>query len=384
MYPSLDDVTRIEVDGRDVVVSLSRPAAFLPEDLEIPLEFGRQRVGTGPYEVVGTSGTETTLRRFDRYRGGTPTVQAISVRAFPSLRPAWASLLRGDVDMITDVPPEAVEFVANSDVQVIRFERRYQYLIAFNASHGPLSSPHVRLALNLAVDRDALVARVLRGHGTASSGPIWSKFWARDNAIGGYEFAPTKASVLLDQARLTRPGTTRTLDAVPARFHFTCLVPAGFSIWERLALEVQRSLFNIGVDMQVSLVPIQDFSTRIAKGDFDAVFLDMVSGPTPSRAYIFWRSPKVSTGLNVFGYDNPVAEGFFDALRESADESSVRLATRSLQQVFLEDPPALFLAWNERARAVRAAFRVPTDQVRDPLASVWRWTVSPSPGVPPR
>ena len=131
--------------------------------------------------------------------------------------------------------------------------------------------------------------------------------------------------------------------------------------------------------MQLQHVPVAQFNMRIGQGDFDATFLDMVSGPIPSRAYIFWRSPRVATGLNVFGYDNPKAEAFFDTLRRSGDDTSIRAATSGLQREFLDDPPALFLAWNERARAVRAAYQLPEDQARDPIASIWRWTISGQP-----
>jgi len=41
--------------------------------------------------------------------------------------------------------------------------------------------------------------------------------------------------------------------------------------------------------------------------------------------------------------------------------------------VFLNDPPALFLAWNERARAVRRDFEIPNEPGRDPLLTLWRW-----------
>jgi hypothetical protein len=39
----------------------------------------------------------------------------------------------------------------------------------------------------------------------------------------------------------------------------------------------------------------------------------------------------------------------------------------------LEDPPALFLAWSQRIRAVRRDFNVP-EAGGDPLLTLWRWT----------
>jgi hypothetical protein len=39
-----------------------------------------------------------------------------------------------------------------------------------------------------------------------------------------------------------------------------------------------------------------------------------------------------------------------------------------------EDPPALFLAWSQRARAVSSRFRVVAEAERDPLLTIWQWT----------
>jgi hypothetical protein len=52
----------------------------------------------------------------------------------------------------------------------------------------------------------------------------------------------------------------------------------------------------------------------------------------------------------------------------------MRSATPRLQRVLLDDPPALFLAWNARARAVRNQFNVTIERGRDPLLTIGQWT----------
>ena len=127
--------------------------------------------------------------------------------------------------------------------------------------------------------------------------------------------------------------------------------------------------------MQFRVVPFEEFNRLIATGQFDAAFLDSVSGPTPGRAYIFWASAQRFDGVyNVFGYENAEAERQFETLRTTRNEAAVRSATARLQRVFINDPPALFLAWNERARAVHRDFVIPDDTERDLLLSLWRWT----------
>ena len=102
-----------------------------------------------------------------------------------------------------------------------------------------------------------------------------------------------------------------------------------------------------------------------------------MSGPYPRRApYIFWGSARNVKGFNFFGYENPEAERLFEVLRTSINEAAVRSATRNLQRVLLDDPPAIFLAWNQRSRAVRRDFRVVQEPDRDPLDSIWRWAAA--------
>ena len=292
-----------------------------------------------------------------------PRIGQVVIKAVGALRTAWTSLLRGEVDMVTDVPPDAVEFIENDDVDVISHGRRYQFLVAFNSRRAPFDSPAVRRALNYAIDRQALIRTVLQGRGKPSTGPLWPQHWAYDTSVPPYAFDPGFATSLLDSAgfpvdtRIGRPNT---------RFAFTCLIPANFSLIERLGLDVQRQLYNVGVDMQFEVVPIEEFDSRVRSGRFEAMLIDLISGPTFGRSYIFWASAASFTGLNVFGYENREAERLFGVLRTSTNEAAVRSATRNLQRVLLEDPPALFLAWNERSRAVRRNFQVVREPDGDP------------------
>lgn len=374
-YPSFNSITNIAADGeRDILIDLSAPSAFLPEDLEVPLEVGTPPRSTGAFRITESGESELRLHAFEQYRGGQAGVEDVVVRAIPTLRTAWTNLLRGELDVVTDVPPDAVEFITNDQVQVLSFARRYQYAVTFNANRPALQSALVRRALNIAIDRDALIGRALRGRGTPATGPLWPRYWAYDSGVASYEFNLAQAESLLDSAGFPRGTLRATEDGPAARLRFTCLVPENFAVWERLALEVQRSLYAIGVDMRLQVVPFEQFDPLIRSGKFDAAIIDMISGPTPGRAYIFWRSARETTGgLNVFGYENDEAERLFNTLRTSNDEGAVRSATRRLQRVFLDDPPALFLAWNERIRAVRRDFAIPQEAGRDPLLTLWRW-----------
>jgi peptide/nickel transport system substrate-binding protein len=374
-YSSFTDITSIRSEGDlDVVLELSQPSAFLPDDLDMPLSLPAG-VATGPFRVVKRDASEVVLERFDRYWQGKPAIERIRVKTFDALRTAWSSLLRGEVDMVTDVPAEAVEFMSNDQADVLQYKRRYQYMVAFNSRHPALSPARVRRALNLAVDRSSLVQRALRGFGSPATGPLWPKHWAYDNSVTPFAFNQRQAVALLDGAGFIKGRAGGQSNLPSARLQFTCLLIEGFSLHERLGLELQKQLYDIGVDMQFEVVSLDAWNDRIRDGKFEAVLVDMISGPSFGRPFIFWRSAKKFDGLNKFGWENAEAEGLFKELRESAlDETKTRDATEKLQRVFLEDPPALFLAWSERARVVGPKFTPVIDDDRDPVLTMWRWT----------
>jgi peptide/nickel transport system substrate-binding protein len=380
LYSSFRDVLSVRpVDDRHLVFDLSQPSALLPDDLEFPLTHDRATVGTGPYRIVNEDNSGVVLERFDRYYLGPPKIPRVVIKPFDTLRTAWTSLLRGDVDMVTDVPPDAVEFISNDQVRVISFGRRYQYLVAFNSARAPFNNALVRRALNMAVDRDAVIQNALQGHGVPSTGPLWPKNWAYNASIASYRFDPALAGTLLNSAGFT--ADTRR-DGRERRFRFTCLIPENFSVAERVALEVQKQLFNVGVDMQFEVVPIKEFTVRVTERRFDAMLIDLVSGPTVGRSYMFWRSARrFPGGLNTFGYENAEAERAFDLLRTSTNDVAMQSAFTKLQEIFLNDPPALFLAWNERSRAVSRRFQIVQDQQHDPadpVYTIWQWTTAPN------
>jgi peptide/nickel transport system substrate-binding protein len=374
LYPALSDIAAIKTDGKlELILMLSKPSALLPEELTVLLSKGDQHNGTGPYRFA--VGNKNVLEAFDRYYQGKPPISRVVVQPSITLRTAWSSLLRGEVDAVSDVPADAVEFIRNDQVNVISFPRWYQFLIAFRSQQGPLRSAAVRRALNLAIDRDGLVLRVLKGYGSISTGPIWPKYWAYDATVPPFGNDAATAEALLEAAGFRRGDAAPVPGAPPARLRFTCILPQGYAVWERLALEVQRNLYAIGVDMELQVLPAGTFNDRVQNGAFEAAFIDMISGPTPGRAHLFWRSPSSSKSeYNVFGYDNPEVERQFDVLRSSLSEAAVRSATRRLQRLFLDDPPAIFLAWDQRSRAVRREFVVPTDDGRDPLLMLSQWT----------
>jgi ABC-type transport system substrate-binding protein len=100
------------------------------------------------------------------------------------------------------------------------------------------------------------------------------------------------------------------------------------------------------------------------------VLVESISGPTLLRPYIFWRT---GTPFNAGGYGNKTVDAALDRVRHAPSEDSYKEAVLGLEQAFVDDPPAIFIAWSVRARAVSKRFDVPVEEGRDILGTLRLW-----------
>jgi peptide/nickel transport system substrate-binding protein len=353
-----EDVDEIlALDDTHVNIRLRRPSRLLIEALETairkPATQGKPSVGTGPYLVSTDSSSE--LQANADYYLEHPTINRIVFQKYPTIRTAWAELLRGNLDMLYEVNIEALDSLrASSNVSVFSFLRHYQYVIMFGSRASSFESAAIKRELNAALDRDAIVRDVLNGHGIPSIGPVPPQHWALDKSAPRVEFNRTLAKRLASR-----------------KLRFTCLVTAD-SLFERIALAVKQQLAAASVDMQVQEVTPDQLLEAGRSKNFEALLIDVVSGPSMFRSFRHYYS-KVPFDLKPVG--TPSIDAALDRIRYAPTDDEYRKGVSEFQQAIVDDPPEIFLIWGERARAVSRRFDIPTpEDGRDIIntARLWR------------
>lgn len=348
----------------EVVIQLKRPSPFVLESLEALIQKpGSSGIGTGPFssakaEVPG-------LRGFQSYYLGAPPIQQITETPYASVRTAWAELLRGNIDMLYEVNLDALDSLeGSSDVAVFSYVRHYQYMIIFGSAARSLQSADVRRELSAAIDREAIVKTALNGHGVVSSGPVPALHWALDKST---------PKLVSDRTLATRLAARHLT--------FTCLVPAD-SVYERVALAVKQQLAAASVDMQVKEVTQEQAIQAMTDDNFEAVLGDFVSGPSIFRSYRHWYSKAASIPTPI---GSSRIDAALDRIRHAPSDNEYRAGVTAFQEAIVDAPPALFLAWSERARAVSRRFNVPApENGRDVLATLRLWRPAGTPQVASR
>jgi peptide/nickel transport system substrate-binding protein len=366
-------VTRVTGEGsRTVVIQLSRPDFFLlPEltGLKVVLPDAPD-IGTGPFRIVRRTPVFETVR-FDAYHGGVPAMKGARVLTYETQRAAWAALLRGEVDALQEVSRETVEFASQAtNIHTYPAIQSFYIALIFNQKHPLLKKVEVRRALNAAIDRQGIVRSAMRGHGEVAEDPIWPLHWAYTRPEVPHIYDPKLAERQLDAAGLTRrsagPGAS-----VP-RFKLRCLFWSDEPMYERIALMIQRQLFDVGVDLVLEPANLNDLIARASSGDFETLLPRANAGRSLDFTYRFWHSSTEGNGAMLrAGYFG--ADSLLDQLRASTSDEQVRTTVDQLGRRFREDVPAVFIAWPQVTRAIDSRLNVGRGNEQDPFSKIWEW-----------
>lgn len=365
--PGLWPVTVAETAGpREVRLHLREPSSLLLESLSL-LE-----APAGPFQTPDETAAEPELHAVARPGQEAGDIRRIKVKRYDTPRAAVAALLRDEVDVLYDVPSDARALLKAEDgVRLFKNVKPYVVTLSLNHRHPVLSRRAVRLAMNVAIDREALVAQVAGGVGVPAADMIWQQHWSRphDDDAAAIRVDRAGAGRMLDEAglpRLTGPG-----GVVQPRFRISCLVLKD-PVMQRVAGRLQQAYADIGISLDLQALPQTELLSRLTKGQFDALVSPVLSGYGLGMPYLQFGAHDHPRTIDD-GYK--AAAGAVERVRAAMTEDALATAVRDLHRVLIADPPAIYLFWPETSRATGRRVTVPADPPGDVLGSLARWTV---------
>jgi peptide/nickel transport system substrate-binding protein len=198
--------------------SLIMPAKALKE--LGPGKFAEKPIGTGPFKFVEWKRDERlVLERNPDYWQGPADASRVTFRFIPEFSARMAALLSGEIDVMKDMPPHAVEAVERSGRAKLRatVSSRINYLALVNLKPGPMQDVRVRRAMNHAVDVEELIKQVLKGRATRMCGPL-SPVNVDYGPVECYKHDPARAQALFKEAGVDPKNLSLTLDTPSGRY----------------------------------------------------------------------------------------------------------------------------------------------------------------------
>ena len=157
---------------------------------------GESPVGTGPYMFEAWErGQQITAVRNPNYWGDAPSIDAFTVRFIPDKQTSLAALQAGEVDLVLDILPEQVPLVPQA-LSVPATEYSY---IALNALRPDLAPPEIRVAMNLAVDKELIAETLYEGYAEPNHAQHLSPGMLGYNPdVGPFPYDPDQAREIME------------------------------------------------------------------------------------------------------------------------------------------------------------------------------------------
>lgn len=252
-------------DSHTVLVKTDKPSPGLPRDFShvvvVPAEAVEQStesfndgnvVGTGPYRLVEwRRGESLILERFEDYWGEKPHWQTVDERVLGNDGARVAALLSGDVDAINYTPVEDLKRLQSSpDFNVMSGAlARVHYVhmdsnreptphVQAEGDDNPLKDARVRKALSLAINREAIIDRLLLGLGEPAGQMLPKSFAGSSANVDVDPYDPEQAKQLLAEAGYP-DGFKLLFHATNERYPADVeIAQAVAQMWARIGLDV--------------------------------------------------------------------------------------------------------------------------------------------------
>ncbi|WJM54587.1 ABC transporter substrate-binding protein [Pseudomonas asiatica] len=184
-----------------------------------PSDINQQPIGTGPF-VFQRYQKDSQIRYKGNKAYWSPQDVKIdnlvfSINIDPSVR--IQKLRRNECQVtLNPRPADLPALKADSKLQVLQQPGFNLGYIAYNTQHPPFDRLEVRQAMDMAVNKQAIIQAVYQDSGQLAVNAMPPTQWSYDDSIKDAPFDPEKAKQLLQQAGV-KPGTEITLWAMPVQ-----------------------------------------------------------------------------------------------------------------------------------------------------------------------
>ncbi len=329
--------------------------------------------GTGPYRLTRyVNGDVAVLEANHHYFGAAPHWNRVVLRPVPNAGARVAGLLAGDYDLIEDpaaqnlraikargfayaaVPSERIIFLQPDIGRAVSPEVRA-------GGKNPLQDPRVREAISMAIDRGAIVSRIMDGLAEVADQYVHPGLPGTIADPPARPYDPAGARKLLAEAGYPN-GFALTLSATNDRYINDA----------RVAQALGQFLARVGIRTTVDAMPANMFFPRRAKRSFSLAMGGWGPGPRATIGmFIPWTvSTDLSRGIggsNYGAYHSAAFDAaFLKALSDMNDASREKLLQQATR-IALVDNALIPLYWETSLWAFKSryTFQGRVDQITD-------------------
>lgn len=372
-----------------------------------------QPIGSGPWKfsklTKDSSGNIQSygLDRNEMYYKDIPHLKTLTFKFYTDYTQAASALKSQDVMAVSFLPHDLANKIAGKTFQLYKFELPQYTAIFFNQETAPiLKEGDMRLALNLALDKDKILTQALDNEGTVINSPILKGELGYNPNIAFPQFNAERANQLLDKnwkriqpedffkteydtALKTRQSeldalkktsiTTATAKAEQAEqlsdeikkiekeitdsirqemdadqsFYrknksneilAIAITTADTAEYQQAAQTIAKMWRAVGVKTRIQIANSGQINRDVLRNrNYQVLVYGEIAGSDPDP-YPFWHSSQINyPGLNLALFVDRAADKLLEDARATTTEQKRAEAYEKFQQILAKEIPAVFL-----------------------------------------
>ncbi len=316
-----------------------------------PEKIDQDPIGTGPFFLVQyQKDAVIRYKAFPQYWGGKAKLDDLVYSITPDASVRWAKLQKGECHVMPyPNPADLAAIRKDPNVQVLEQPGLNVGYLAYNTTKKPFDDVRVRKAINMSINKQAIVDGVYLGTGVAAKNPIPPSMWSYNNAIKDDPYDPVAAKKLLAEAGYPN-GFTTDLWAMPVQRPYN---PNA----KRIAELMQADLVKVGVTAEIKSFEWGEYRKRMQAGEHQMGMLGWTGDNGDPDNFLYTllgcASAQSSSGSNIakFCYQ-PYEEVVLKAKTVTNQAERTKLYERA-QVIFKEQAPWFTIAHAVQIKPVR-------------------------------
>lgn len=226
-----------------------------------PEKVDQEPIGTGPFSLVQyQKDAIVRFKAFPEFFLGKAEIDDLVFAITPDASVRWAKLQKGECHVMTYPNPADLDAMAKNPAITLLDQPGLNIgYLAYNVTKKPFDDLRVRKALNMAINKQAIIDTVYLATGVPATNPIPPTMWSYNKDIKDDPYDPEAAKKLLAEAGL-KDGFAIDLWALPVQRPYN---PNG----RRVAELMQADLAKVGVKAEIKSYEWGEYRKRVQQGE---------------------------------------------------------------------------------------------------------------------
>jgi peptide/nickel transport system substrate-binding protein len=301
------------------------------------LDYFKSNLGTGngPYKLDSYKPDDSVvLVANDKYWGEQPKFTTVILKIVADATQRVQLLTKGDVDSATKIPIKEYQNLSkNAAIKTLSIPSTLVEFIEMNNTIAPFDKKEVRQAVAYATPYDDVINQIYLGQAQPAKSLVPTLMPTSDFSTNQYALNYDKAKELLATAGYPNG------DGLP---EIKLTVPADDVQKERIAILMQDSLKNIGMNVQIEKLAYAQYN-ELEQGSKLQMWTDeWISWVNDPFYHLSWLAASTSP-TNYPKFSNPRVDELITQFTLSDDAAGREAASKEIQAIVIDESPYVFL-----------------------------------------